>query len=367
MSTQLRRNKHILSLILIICLIFPLCTSFKVHAFELSDINQDGIVDLFDLAGIAQKYSLNSTDTGWKSNYDQNSDSVINIYDLVLVSNHISKPGINVGNTEGNIINGGLATQQNDWVYYFQYDTSITGPYQPNNSSIYKMKLDGSNKTKLITAYGSDLNIKGDWLYYINNNDKKIYKVKTDGSSNQRLSNETVLYDMIIVGDLIYVLDEYSSIMIYNLDGSYHGILWGSPRDFVVYGNSIYFTHIGDNDSIWRTGSSNDKLNNEPSYYINVYGNNIYFIDSENNICRISTSGGYKTLIGNDKVAPLTSFLVDDGWIYYSNTNDGGKLYKMKLDGSSKVKVSTVSIPKFNIVGDWIAYSGNGITNFIKK
>jgi len=50
--------------------------------------------------------------------------------------------------------------------------------------------------------------------------------------------------------------------------------------------------------------------------------------------------------------------VVSDGqYIYYLNSSDGYKLYKHKLDGSSKSKVSDSICSSLNIVGDWIYYS----------
>ena len=78
-----------------------------------------------------------------------------------------------LGNTEGNITNGGMAVKQDDWIYYCEYDASANYPGAPNNSSIWKMRSNGSNKTKLINVEASYLNIKGDWIYYINDSDSK--------------------------------------------------------------------------------------------------------------------------------------------------------------------------------------------------
>jgi putative cell wall-binding protein len=47
----------------------------------------------------------------------------------------------------------------------------------------------------------------------------------------------------------------------------------------------------------------------------------------------------------------------DGQYIYYHNSSDGHKLYKHKLDGSSKSKISDSICSSLNIVGDWIYYS----------
>ena len=50
--------------------------------------------------------------------------------------------------------------------------------------------------------------------------------------------------------------------------------------------------------------------------------------------------------------------VVSDGkFIYYANSSDGYKLYRTKLDGSSKLKISDSVCGSLNTVGDWIYYS----------
>ena len=53
------------------------------------DLNSDGIVDIKDLAYIAQKYNLKYGEVNWDYRYDLNFDGVIDIFDLVKVANGI--------------------------------------------------------------------------------------------------------------------------------------------------------------------------------------------------------------------------------------------------------------------------------------
>jgi hypothetical protein len=65
-----------------------LTSSFKtVYMFE--DVNRDSLVDLKDVAFIAQNYKLQSGDNGWLDAYDLNKDAIIDIFDLVIVSKKI--------------------------------------------------------------------------------------------------------------------------------------------------------------------------------------------------------------------------------------------------------------------------------------
>ncbi len=50
----------------------------------------------------------------------------------------------------------------------------------------------------------------------------------------------------------------------------------------------------------------------------------------------------------------LTAY--QNGYIYYSNTSDKKKLYRMKEDGSGKEKISDDSCSYINVIGEWIYY-----------
>ena len=83
-----------------------------------------------------------------------------------------------IGNTSGNLVNGGAAALQGDWIYYNQYNL---------DPGLYKIKTDGTGKTKLSNDPGRSINVVGDWIYYSNQNDEfKIYKIKTDGTGESK-------------------------------------------------------------------------------------------------------------------------------------------------------------------------------------
>jgi methionine-rich copper-binding protein CopC len=63
-------------------------STFKT-VYMAEDIDKNGIVDIKDIAAMAIKYRLQSTDAGWISEYDLNADNIIDIFDLVMVSKKI--------------------------------------------------------------------------------------------------------------------------------------------------------------------------------------------------------------------------------------------------------------------------------------
>ena len=53
---------------------------------EKEDFNDDGTIDIKDLAELSFKYGQTNSSSQWNSKYDLNNDGIIDIYDLILVS-----------------------------------------------------------------------------------------------------------------------------------------------------------------------------------------------------------------------------------------------------------------------------------------
>lgn len=293
------------------------------------------------------------------------------------------------GNTAGNIANVGLAAIQGEWIYYIN---------DKDGYSIYKIRTDGSGRTKINDDNSRYINVVGSWIYYTNyeglgfqksgsdyimpvtgipdqGGTYNIYRIRTDGSGRERLNND-------------------NSRFLNVLDG------W------------IYYNNQSDNGSLYRIridGSDRAKLNSGESLYINPVDSWIYYMKwgTECDIYRIRLDGSNENLVlaqnttmpGGVRLNIVPWFLnVDKGWlffsemsagrwihkvnaddfqlgdrfddsrdsyylnlhenwIYYINDEDGGKIYRIRTDGSGKVKVNNEKSWLVNVAGDWIYYS----------
>jgi hypothetical protein len=63
--------------------------SYTVKFDKSRDINNDGIIDIMDIAELAKSYSMKNGDAGWKSWFDLNNDNVIDIFDMIMISKMI--------------------------------------------------------------------------------------------------------------------------------------------------------------------------------------------------------------------------------------------------------------------------------------
>ena len=93
------------------------------------------------------------------------------------------------------------------------------------------------------------------------------------------------------------------------------------------------------------TQSGQDNLIGES----NEQEDRIIFYASKNSNERGNTSGN----INNGGIAAI-----QEDWIYYSNLNDGGKIYRIRTDGSDKDKLcDKINCYNINVIGDWIYFS----------
>lgn len=144
---------------------------------------------------------------------------------------------------------------------------------------------------------------------------------------------------------------------VFNTNGNTGGNL--AAKGFVAQqGDWIYYTN--NTEAIYKmktNGTGKVKLSDAKSVYdINVVGDWIYYIDYEStldiSICKMKTDGTdtVKLLSAND----LCFLNVVGDWIYYTSKDE---LYKMKIDGTGKAKLSNDVVSIINIVGDWNYYT----------
>lgn len=247
-----------------------------------------------------------------KQNATTGTDTDGNISNITTVNS--------VGNTFGNIINTGYVAQQGEWIYY-------------SNQGLYKMKLDGTEKTKLFDDLSPEfVYVANDWIYFTNGiYQLNLYKIRTDGTRRNLISNDPVGY-FNVVGEWIY----YSK---------------GAGKDFGIPG-------FGNLYKMKTDGTEKTKISDVNLGYIIVSGDWIYYFDSETtdnyggitDLYRIKTDGTEKTKLLDKRI---TSINIMGDWIYYCNKG----IFKAKSDASNKSVINNGPASGYiNIAGNWIFY-----------
>jgi len=115
-----------------------------------------------------------------------------------------------------------------DWIYYinlddavdYKYVSEMSGEFQDYKmGKIYKIKKDGSNKTRITDDGADSLNVYDNWIYYSNGNDGesvtsegdswysgKLYKINTEGKEKYKLFDSTC-DNINVTKDWIYFRD----------------------------------------------------------------------------------------------------------------------------------------------------------------
>lgn len=213
------------------------------------------------------------------------------------------------------------------WIYYTSMSDS-------DNTSLYKMDTDGNNKTKLSDNNVYNINIIGDYVYYIRfsdeNNDRILRRIKVDGTEEKAIDNSGI-YFFYSLGQWIYCQSYEEKNFKLKLEGTEKQSVYMPLEE--VRGNTS-----GNKVNYGRMAKSEDWI-----YYGAPNSDEFY---------KMKTDGSSKTLLNKDNPASIN--ILGD-WIYYNNQNDLG-LYKMKLDGTGKTKIIDEDVMDVLVLNDWIYY-----------
>jgi len=253
------------------------------------------------------------------------------------VLNSLSNMQQEIGNSNGNLANGGRVTYSDGWVYY----SYAEGIFRKNDAGIEK---------KISSVDASHLNVVGDWVYYIDHSEYfdrgYIYRMHLDGSNPELLSSDFAMY-MNVLGEWIYY---YSSHIIYRMrfDGSAKELIcnsggWGDTyaTGINVANGYIYYISVIDQDSWEQTIFTKVNIETgETTFGESTYGGGVgYDLIVEENWAYYGTNCIEKGSLEGEFPKPLNNddysvFNVADGFIYYLPW-DGSALYKMRTDGSN--------------------------------
>lgn len=275
-----------------------------------------------------------------------------------------------LGNTSGNLNNSGFSIEKGGWVYYL-------GLKDSNTDGIYRIKSNSDKKEKVSSDYGLYLNEADNFIYYLerNSGNYNIVKMKTNGEYKETVIKDVDTAKVTVAKNWIYYFKD-SNFYRAKTNGEEKQILSKkSIENYEVVKNWIYYSYINDGKYViakMKTDGDNvTKIDIDSSNVFFLENNNIYYIYesySENNqqynyeLYKVKTNGKNKEKIADIGTnVQLESINFDGNKIYYTKTDDNGKLaiYTIKLNGKDEKKI--VEIKGFstllNIHDEWIYYT----------
>lgn len=283
------------------------------------------------------------------------------------------------GNLSGNLAgeDGAIAVRSEEEVFFLHEGTIYR--MNPYTESVQPLLNDAE-------AYG--LNYYDGWLYYCT--DEKVLRVNpqtmteevfcdlrsgllyiVDGDFylhdltgtgylyriNANAGTLTQMNDMIkynclnIVGGRLYYIDTDKGGNIYRCDldgGNVQLINSNNCESFCIYDGKIYaYAASFERDAINYSasflismdldGGNIESFTNIPAYYPNVSDGGIFYIAGNNRTLEWMSHDGrtrYNILSSRTGI-----FNIAGRWIFYSNEEDGGALWRVRVDGSGNTKV----------------------------
>lgn len=282
----------------------------------------------------------------------------------------------NLSNSSGNIVNDGMAVEDDDYIYYIN---RVGDVYGAAPDYLYKIKkndpprkdfCDLSYNTKVIPNRVLNLNIVGDWIYYSNWKDPfhhSINKVKKDGTEDIFIANEST-GNMFVAGNWVYYVKRTNSHSI-NLNNIYKISLDGTCRiklnstateDMTVSNEWIYYTNISDGYKIYRMkldGSENTKICDDETLFMIAYEDTIFYSNKsdDDKLYKINGDGTGKEKLSNNKATFINA---TKEYVYYVNYSDNENLYKIPANGGKSIKITNEYGTNITVLKDKIFFDG---------
>lgn len=245
------------------------------------------------------------------------------------------------------------------WVYYIG-----------DNNTLYRVKTDGTEKTRIVDCAVWAFTMSGEWVYYVEQQqDMKLYRVRSDGTGSSQLLDNQVGNLAAAKGWVYYVrISRPGMTGADNLKGVYKIASDGSGKmklssdipeawSFKVSGDKVFYRAGGFAYSIGTDGTDRTRLTNYSVWP--SAGGWMYSADGKR-IYRSKPNGTAKTVLVQTGAAASGLTLHGD-YLFYINVNDGMRVYRVHKDGTGATRV-TADSPSSLGAGDWfcIGIAGTG-------
>jgi hypothetical protein len=261
-----------------------------------------------------------------------------------------------------------------DWIYYIKKAVVPSSGGMKANF-IFRIRLDGTEETKLFEETVNDFYAIGDWIYYSNNyRTAGLCKMQTDGTEITRLveddfSNRSAVQNITVIDEWIYYRRDDGRLLRIRPDGTEQTELKRQIDKFVIIDDWIYYSvssYVSQDEvglyKMRADGADDTRISDLGGInYLNTDGEWLYFYEQWRDpgktsiyyaseeiygrLHRLSLDGRDDTIISDNEVWSYNLNILDD-WIYFyiadSNLNETGDkgLYRMKADGAERQKFS---------------------------
>lgn len=287
------------------------------------------------------------------------------LFILAIFSDYIPmNPEGTVGNTAGNLNNGGL---------FCEYDGKVYFSNAADHGSLYSMNPDESNVRKLNNLNVCNILAGGNFLYYFQLGDssdtsfgnivstESFNRCKLNGKGSTGLTRDIVVKAQ-LVDNYLYMLtatNDGPSFYKMKIDKSDKKIL-GSENinPACAESGTIYYNGIDKNHYLYGLDTATDQTYEVWKgnlWYPILDGDYIYYLDVANNyrICRYSMSQNVIEILTHDRA---DCFNVGNGYVYYQKNSSTPQLICMRTDGSDVQVVAEGVFTNINMTSQYVYF-----------
>ncbi len=286
-------------------------------------------------------------------------------------------PSGTVGNTAGNLYNGGYFCEDSEGRVFFSnsYD----------NGSLYVMNADETEVEKLSASTVKSINTGGDYLYYYMSDSSAstglgfvrrvigVYRSDKDGGDLETLSRDPA-GTLLLVDNHLYVQSVPDSggihLLKISIDGEEEIIL---SKDKIypasAYNGRIYYNDNANSHFLYQMDTYTGATSVVVKY--NMWnpvrqGDYVYFMDilEDYRLCRYSLSEDKIEVLTTDRV---DTFNVTSDCIYYQKSSDTQPgLMRISLDGSEEIMLAEGIYNNINTTSRYVYFQefGNPLSTF---
>lgn len=291
---------------------------------------------------------------------------------IFLSGRIVMNPAGTVGNTAGNLNNGGLFCEYDGTVYFSNsYDGGSLYAMTPGETGL--RKLNSSNVRNILAG--------GKYLYYFKpgaSGNGGVDNVRTVKAFNRcRLNGKNaagLTRDVVVTGQLV---DNYLYLLTSTSDGPSFYKIKIDKTDKTQLADYLINPACAVNGTIYYNGTQNDHylyaLNTAGDtvteiwrgniWYPIVEGDYVYYMDVANNyrLCRYSFSQDIIEVLTEDRA---DCYNVGGGYIYYQKNSASPQLICMRTDGTEAKVIAEGTYCNINMTSQYVYFQefGNDIS-----
>lgn len=277
-------------------------------------------------------------------------------------------PAGTIGNSGGNLNNGGL---------FCEYDGMVYFANAFDGGSLYSMDVTEGNIKKLNEANSHNILAGGDYLYYfqlgssgeagLGNvlNVRSFNRCNLRGKNTVTLSRDTVVTAQ-LVDNYLYMLtagSDHPEFYKMKIDKSEQTALADYQINPASAANGIiYYNGTGTDHYLYALDTATDSASvlwRGNIWYPIVSGDYVYYLDVAENyrLCRYSFSQDAIEVLTSDRV---DCFNVNNGYIYYQKNGTAPQLKCMRLDGTAVTVIADGNYTNINMTSQYVYFQAFG-------